>query len=275
MLLGGFGNAAKSWFGKSDKSKDEKERLEKEIEKEKDKKELEKLRKQLADLKKGDKEDKKDKEDNKDDKKKDDTKLIESNPKAQNAYVQNLLTMVEKSAENEKDEEKKQKYLEMTKTIRECSTGENGEPLGFAEIGKNIENKTGMKPNEWLEKNGVKKLTAKESEDLQKSINKEIEKQGAESFEKNAEEGVSKSKTLIAQAKKEGDKEEPKKDADGNIVKTEQVTDPKTGKKIKVATHTGPRGGKFYWPEGKPKTPKNKVYVKESLSEWLDERFKS
>ena len=60
--------------------------------------------------------------------------------------------------------------------------------------------------------------------------------------------------------------EEVKKDANGNILKQEKVTDPETGKKISVTTHTGPRGGKFYYPEGKPKTPKNKVYVRESNS---------
>ena len=48
-------------------------------------------------------------------------------------------------------------------------------------------------------------------------------------------------------------------------VKKEEVTDPETGKKIEVTTYTGPRGGKFYYPDGKPKTPKNKVYVHESI----------
>ena len=44
-------------------------------------------------------------------------------------------------------------------------------------------------------------------------------------------------------------------------VKDEEVTDPKTGKKIKVTTYTGPRGGKFYYPEGSPHDAKHKVYV--------------
>ena len=48
------------------------------------------------------------------------------------------------------------------------------------------------------------------------------------------------------------------------IEKEEEVTDPETGKKIKVTTFTGPRGGKFYYPDGKPKKPENKVYVHES-----------
>jgi hypothetical protein len=52
-------------------------------------------------------------------------------------------------------------------------------------------------------------------------------------------------------------------------VKEEEVTDPETGKKIKVTTYTGPRGGKFYYPDGKPKTPENKVYVGESIQSKL------
>ena len=66
--------------------------------------------------------------------------------------------------------------------------------------------------------------------------------------------------------KQEQEKEQEKEsdeetDEEGNIVKDEEITDPETGKKIKVKTHTGPRGGKFYYPDGKPKTPENKVYV--------------
>lgn len=59
--------------------------------------------------------------------------------------------------------------------------------------------------------------------------------------------------------------DEVKKDKDGNILKQEEVTG-EDGKKIKVTTHTGPRGGKFYWPDGAPKDAEHKVYVKESKS---------
>ena len=45
------------------------------------------------------------------------------------------------------------------------------------------------------------------------------------------------------------------------VVKDEEITDPKTGEKKKVKTFTGPRGGKFYYPDGKPKKPENKVYL--------------
>lgn len=66
--------------------------------------------------------------------------------------------------------------------------------------------------------------------------------------------------------KKKNKKEKPERDEDGNIVKHEEVKDPDTGKKVKVVTHTGPRGGKFYWPEGSPKDDKHKVYVQENIS---------
>lgn len=63
------------------------------------------------------------------------------------------------------------------------------------------------------------------------------------------------------------------KDEDGNILKKEKVVDKNTGKEIEVITHTGPRGGKFYYPDGKPKKPENRVYV-ESLEESIH-RYKS
>ena len=49
-------------------------------------------------------------------------------------------------------------------------------------------------------------------------------------------------------------------DGDGNVVKKEKIT-MANGKKKKVITHTGPRGGKFYWPDGAPKDPEHKVYI--------------
>jgi predicted HTH transcriptional regulator len=73
------------------------------------------------------------------------------------------------------------------------------------------------------------------------------------------------------------DAKEIKKDKDGNILKQEEVTG-EDGKKIKVTTHTGPRGGKFYWPDGAPKDNDHKVYVKESiqtLSEFLKESLQN
>ena len=47
-------------------------------------------------------------------------------------------------------------------------------------------------------------------------------------------------------------------------VKTEEITDPETGEKKTVKTYTGPRGGKFYYPDDNKS--KNKVYVTESYN---------
>ena len=82
--------------------------------------------------------------------------------------------------------------------------------------------------------------------------------------------GKASSKTANAIIERNKKDEEPKKDEetdeDGNIIKDEEIEDPKTGKKMKVKTYTGPRGGKFYYPEGKPKKPENKVYVENYIN---------
>ena len=79
--------------------------------------------------------------------------------------------------------------------------------------------------------------------------------------------------------KQEKDKEdsnsESEKDEEGNTLSQEEITD-KDGKKKKVTMHTGPRGGRFYYPDGAPKDEKHKVYVgkdgkvKESLYSLAD-----
>ena len=79
---------------------------------------------------------------------------------------------------------------------------------------------------------------------------------------------------------KSSKKEDVEKDEDGNVLKQEEITD-KDGKKKKVTTHTGPRGGKFYYPDGAPKDAKHKVYIDKSgkvkecmsLRDYLVENF--
>ena len=51
----------------------------------------------------------------------------------------------------------------------------------------------------------------------------------------------------------------------GETLSDEEVTDKETGKKIKVTVHTGPRGGRYYYPKGAPKDNDHKRYVDESL----------
>ena len=60
-------------------------------------------------------------------------------------------------------------------------------------------------------------------------------------------------------------KEELEAKRDGETLSKEEVVDKETGKKKHVTIHTGPRGGRYYWPEGSPKDKDHKVYV-ESLS---------
>lgn len=67
-------------------------------------------------------------------------------------------------------------------------------------------------------------------------------------------------------------KEELEAKRDGETLSKEEVVDKATGKKKHVTIHTGPRGGRYYWPEGSPKDKDHKVYV-ESLS--LYEAIKS
>lgn len=55
----------------------------------------------------------------------------------------------------------------------------------------------------------------------------------------------------------------------------EEITDPETGEKKKAVVHTGPRGGKYYYPDGKPKTPEHRVYLEHmSLVNFLIESLR-
>ena len=67
-------------------------------------------------------------------------------------------------------------------------------------------------------------------------------------------------------------KEDPNKGVDGEpegtTAKEEDVTDKETGEKVKRKVYTGPRGGRYYYPNKSPHKPENKVYV-ESLSSHL------
>lgn len=52
------------------------------------------------------------------------------------------------------------------------------------------------------------------------------------------------------------------------IEKDVEITDD-SGKKVKVSIKTGPRGGKYYYPDGKPKTPEHKVYVEKGSNGYI------
>lgn len=124
----------------------------------------------------------------------------------------------------------------------------------------------------------IKKIDDKYKEDskalekeYEEKIKKETDKDKKEALE---QEWMKKEKALRAQMHKDKDNVDDNDDHDTEKdetkngkyeVKDEEITDPETGEKIKVKTYTGPRGGKFYYPKGKPKKPENKVYVHESI----------
>ena len=107
-------------------------------------------------------------------------------------------------------------------------------------------------------------LPAEEKSEFKKMYNEfkwngELKKMG----KKNIDSGDWNSKSELEKFEelhKENDDSEQEKDSEGNVLKQEEITD-KDGKKKKVTTHTGPRGGKFYWPDGAPKDTEHKVYI--------------
>ena len=122
----------------------------------------------------------------------------------------------------------------------------------------------------------------KQEEDLEKEYDEKIKNEPDKDKKKQLEdEWTEKQKEIDKQKNKEKDaiddndahdteKDETKQ---GKYkVKDEEVTDPETGEKKKVKTYTGPRGGKFYYPDGKPKKPENKVYLESiTLQDYLSE----
>ena len=145
----------------------------------------------------------------------------------------------------------------------------SGKP-GSGMTPKNAENGSGMgkkedtpkKSKEEIEKEHKEKSDALENEYDEKIKNakdkEEKDKLEDEWMEKQAKLDAEKNKQ-VDDIEDEGKSDEEKKSK--YVEKEEEITDPETGKKIKVKTYTGPRGGKFYYPDGKPKTPENKIYV--------------
>lgn len=124
----------------------------------------------------------------------------------------------------------------------------------------------------------------KQEDDLNKEYQDKIDKETDPDKKKQLEdEWEKKSKEISSKKNKEkddvddNDTHDTEKDdtKQGKYkVKDEEITDPKTGEKIKVKTYTGPRGGKFYYPEGSPKTPENKVYLESiTLSDYMYNLF--
>ena len=170
------------------------------------------------------------------------------------------------------------------------ATGEPASPTGEPGPNKDDDKDGDTEPKKKSEEeikaehDKIKKEYSEKSDALAKEyqdkIDKETDKDKKEALEN---EWVKKEKALSADKNKKMDeiddndehdteKDETKK---GKYkIQDEEIEDPETGKMIKVKTYTGPRGGKFYYPEGSPKTPENKVYVESiSIFDYLLESF--
>lgn len=194
-----------------------------------------------------------------------------------------LMIMAKKSNKNEKDKNVRKKNDSLIKIIDACSFDENGNELPVEERMKKLKSKLPKEQfeqikgdlektyNENKDKQEIKDSIIKAKKNIKKSEYDETmdkaKKESKITLEK-LDKAIKQLQNDLDELKKNTDNKENddvKKDKDGNILKQEKVKDPETGKKISVVTHTGPRGGKFYYPDGKPKNSENKVYVKEGI----------
>lgn len=237
---------------------------------------------------------------------------VEKEKKEYEEYEKNLNDIEEqlKDADDDKKKELEEKLKQLQqnppKSITSAATGVNNgtsaksdkdtdgedEVKAKSEQAKNDFEKQSKKAKEDFEKqveaaNGKKKEKIEneykeQSSKLEKEYQKKIDKEKDPDKKKKLEdEWADEEMKLSAKKNKELDSIDDKDEHDTEKdetkqgkykVKEEEVKDPKTGKKIKVKTYTGPRGGKFYYPDGKSKTPENKVYVESlSLTDYLYE----
>ena len=212
----------------------------------------------------------------KDDEPKDDEPKDDAEPN----ITDGLLAIAAAANENEEDPDKKAENDKLIDIIIASCYDENGDPVPVEQREARMKDIVGEDKWEDFKKNLEEKQKSVSEDDFKKALEKANKDLTPEEVQKMIDEQKERAKAANAKIKSEKD-DEPKddepKDEDGNIVKDEEVTDPKTGKKMKVKTHTGPRGGKFYYPDGKPKTPENKVYVQEDtyceLTKYLSKSF--
>lgn len=197
---------------------------------------------------------------------------IEKERKEIDEYEQKIKDLEEKM-EGVSGDEKKELKDDLTKlqqnppqTIAAAATGVNPgspkttqEPASDPKPEDDAEAKLKAIDDEYKEK----------SKELEAEYEKKIADEKDEDKKKELEdEWMKKEKQLSAERNKKkddiDDNDEHKDDDETKngkyTVKDEEIED-ENGNKIKVKTYTGPRGGKFYYPEGKPKKPENKVYV--------------
>lgn len=237
---------------------------------------------------------------------------VEKEKKEYEEYEKNLNDIEEqlKDADDDKKKELEEKLKQLQqnppKSITSAATGVNNGTSAKGD--KDTDGEDEVKAKSEQAKNDFEKQSKKAKEDFEKQVEaangkkkEKIEneyKEQSSKLEKEYQEKIDKEKDpdkkkkledewadeemkLSAKKNKELDSIDDKDEHDTEKdetkqgkykVKEEEVKDPKTGKKIKVKTYTGPRGGKFYYPDGKSKTPENKVYVESlSLTDYLYE----
>lgn len=216
------------------------------------------------------------------------------------AKIEEQIKNADDKKKKELQREKKELQQNPPENITSVATGVNSNGTS-AKSDKDTDGEDEVKAKSEQAKNEFEKQSKKAKEDFEKQVEatngkkkEKIEneyKEQSSKLEKEYQEKIDKEKDpdkkkkledewadeemkLSAKKNKELDSIDDKDEHDTEKdetkqgkykVKEEEVKDPKTGKKIKVKTYTGPRGGKFYYPDGKSKTPENKVYV-ESLS---------
>ena len=192
-----------------------------------------------------------------------------------------LLAIAAAANKNEEDPDKKAENDKLIDILIASCYDENGDPVPFEQREARMKDIVGEDKWEEFKKDLEQKQKSVSEDDFKEALEKANKDLTPEEAQKMIDDQKKRAKSVNAKIKDETDdepkKDDDEKDEDGNIVKDEEVTDPKTGKKIKVKTHTGPRGGKFYYPDGKPKTPEHKVYVQEDnyckLTKYLSESF--
>ena len=202
-------------------------------------------------------------------------------PKDNPDITDGLLAIAAAANKNEEDPDKKAENDKLIDILIASCYDENGDPVPFEQREARMKDIVGEDKWEEFKKDLEQKQKSVSEDDFKEALEKANKDLTPEEAQKMIDDQKKRAKSVNAKIKDETDdepkKDDDEKDEDGNIVKDEEVTDPKTGKKIKVKTHTGPRGGKFYYPDGKPKTPEHKVYVQEDnyckLTKYLSESF--
>ena len=189
------------------------------------------------------------------------------------------LDELEKQLKGEKDEDKvKDLQKQIDKTKQNAPKTMASEATGVSSVSTGDKSKDEPKDEPKKSKDDIEKEYKTKSDELEKEYDEKIKNaKDDEEKEKLESEWMDKQKKLDAVKNKavdeiedEGKSDEEKKSK--YVEKEEEITDSETGEKKKVKTYTGPRGGKFYYPDGKPKNPENKVYLEHlSLMDYLYE----